>query len=118
MLELMKKDIKPKDIMSAKAFENAMVLIMATGGSTNAVLHYIAMARSVGRLVVGGWICPGGLRGRVAWRQRGAAAAGPPGSPLTLPFPLPPAVRSAAGIPLTIEDFQRVSDPRISRTLC
>ncbi|HOO09805.1 MAG TPA: dihydroxy-acid dehydratase [Cyclobacteriaceae bacterium] len=45
---LLKKDIKPRDIMSAKAFENAMTLVMALGGSTNAVLHLIAMAKSVG----------------------------------------------------------------------
>uniref|UniRef100_A0A7S2V1Y3 dihydroxy-acid dehydratase n=1 Tax=Fibrocapsa japonica TaxID=94617 RepID=A0A7S2V1Y3_9STRA len=45
--ELMKKNITPKDIMTRQAFENAMVVIMATGGSTNAVLHLIAMAKSV-----------------------------------------------------------------------
>jgi dihydroxy-acid dehydratase len=45
---LLEKDIKPRDIMTRAAFENAMVLIMAVGGSTNAVLHLIAMARSVG----------------------------------------------------------------------
>ena len=45
---LLEKDIKPRDIMTRKAFENAMVLIMAVGGSTNAVLHLIAMARAVG----------------------------------------------------------------------
>lgn len=44
---LLEKDIKPKDIMTRKAFENAIVVIMALGGSTNAVLHLIAMARSV-----------------------------------------------------------------------
>ena len=44
---LLERDIKPRDIMTRAAFENAMVLIMATGGSTNAVLHLIAMARSV-----------------------------------------------------------------------
>ena len=44
---LLEKDIKPRDIMTRAAFENALVLIMATGGSTNAVLHLIAMARSV-----------------------------------------------------------------------
>ena len=44
---LLEKDIKPRDIMTRAAFENAMVIIMATGGSTNAVLHLIAMARSV-----------------------------------------------------------------------
>ena len=44
---LLEKNIKPRDIMTRAAFENAMVIIMATGGSTNAVLHLIAMARSV-----------------------------------------------------------------------
>lgn len=44
---LMEKDIKPKDIMTKKAFENAITLIMVLGGSTNAVLHLIAMAKSV-----------------------------------------------------------------------
>jgi dihydroxy-acid dehydratase len=45
---LLEKDIKPSDIMTKKAFENAMVVIMVLGGSTNAVLHMIAMADSVG----------------------------------------------------------------------
>jgi dihydroxy-acid dehydratase len=45
---LLEKDIKPRDIMTRAAFENAMVIVMALGGSTNAVLHLIAMARSVG----------------------------------------------------------------------
>ncbi|MBN8719492.1 MAG: dihydroxy-acid dehydratase [Sediminibacterium magnilacihabitans] len=44
---LMEKDIKPRDIMTRKAFENAMIVIMVLGGSTNAVLHLIAMAKSV-----------------------------------------------------------------------
>ena len=44
---LLEKDIKPKDIMTLKAFENAIRLIMIFGGSTNAVLHLIAMAKSV-----------------------------------------------------------------------
>jgi dihydroxy-acid dehydratase len=44
---LLEKDIKPSDIMTRKAFENAMVVIMVLGGSTNAVLHMIAMAKSV-----------------------------------------------------------------------
>lgn len=44
---LLEKDIKPSDIMTRKAFENAITLIIALGGSTNAVLHLIAMARSV-----------------------------------------------------------------------
>jgi dihydroxy-acid dehydratase len=45
---LLERDIKPRDIMTRAAFENAMVLTMAVGGSTNAVLHLLAMARSVG----------------------------------------------------------------------
>ena len=45
--KLLEKDIKPKDIMTRKAFENAIAVIMALGGSTNAVLHLIAMAKSV-----------------------------------------------------------------------
>ncbi|HEY4336527.1 MAG TPA: dihydroxy-acid dehydratase [Puia sp.] len=44
---LLEKDIKPKDIMTRKAFENAIVTIMVLGGSTNAVLHLIAMAKRV-----------------------------------------------------------------------
>jgi dihydroxy-acid dehydratase len=44
---LLEKDIKPRDIMTRKAFENAITVIMALGGSTNAVLHMIAIARSV-----------------------------------------------------------------------
>lgn len=47
ILNLLEKDIKPRDIMTRAAFENAMVLVMALGGSTNAVLHLIAMARAV-----------------------------------------------------------------------
>jgi dihydroxy-acid dehydratase len=45
---LLERDIKPRDIMTRRAFENAMVVTMVLGGSTNAVLHLIAMARSVG----------------------------------------------------------------------
>ncbi|MEY3220078.1 MAG: hypothetical protein RIT27_1435 [Pseudomonadota bacterium] len=44
---LLEKDIKPRDIMTRAAFENAIVVLMALGGSTNAVLHLIAMARAV-----------------------------------------------------------------------
>ncbi|MDQ2719587.1 MAG: dihydroxy-acid dehydratase [Bacteroidota bacterium] len=47
ILLLLEKDIKPKDIMTRKAFENAITLVMVLGGSTNAVLHLIAMAKSV-----------------------------------------------------------------------
>ncbi|HEU0064299.1 MAG TPA: dihydroxy-acid dehydratase, partial [Flavisolibacter sp.] len=46
--KLLEKDIKPKDIMTRKAFENAIAVIMVLGGSTNAVLHLLAMAKSVG----------------------------------------------------------------------
>ena len=45
---LLERDIKPSDIMTRKAFENALTIIVALGGSTNAVLHMIAMAHSVG----------------------------------------------------------------------
>lgn len=44
---LLTKDIKPRDILTRTAFENAIALIMALGGSTNAVIHLIAMAKSV-----------------------------------------------------------------------
>jgi dihydroxy-acid dehydratase len=47
ILNCMEKDIKPRDVMTREAFENAMTIIMAVGGSTNAVMHLIAMARSV-----------------------------------------------------------------------
>jgi len=45
---LLEKDLKPRDIMTTKAFENAITIVMILGGSTNAVLHLIAMAKSVG----------------------------------------------------------------------
>jgi dihydroxy-acid dehydratase len=45
---LLEKDIKPSDIMTRQAFENAIVVVMVLGGSTNAVLHLIAIAKSVG----------------------------------------------------------------------
>lgn len=48
MYQLLKKDIKPRDIMTRKAFENALTIIVILGGSTNAVLHLMAMAHSVG----------------------------------------------------------------------
>jgi len=44
---LLEHDIKPRDIMTREAFENALVMVIALGGSTNAVLHLIAMARAV-----------------------------------------------------------------------
>jgi dihydroxy-acid dehydratase len=45
---LLERDIKPRDIMTRRAFENAITLVMAVGGSTNSVLHLLAVARSVG----------------------------------------------------------------------
>ncbi|KAK6437112.1 dihydroxy-acid dehydratase ilv3 [Oleoguttula sp. CCFEE 5521] len=45
---LLKEDIRPSDILTRQAFENAMILVNITGGSTNAVLHLIAIAHSVG----------------------------------------------------------------------
>lgn len=43
---LLEKDIKPRDILTRQAFENAITMVMALGGSTNAVLHLIAMAKA------------------------------------------------------------------------
>lgn len=48
LLDLLKMDLKPRDIITPKSLRNAMVVVMALGGSTNAVLHFIAIARSVG----------------------------------------------------------------------
>ncbi|KAA8549663.1 hypothetical protein F0562_001319 [Nyssa sinensis] len=48
LLELIKMDLKPRDIITPRSLRNAMVMVMALGGSTNAVLHLIAIARSVG----------------------------------------------------------------------
>ncbi|KAL7081341.1 hypothetical protein ACP275_14G033900 [Erythranthe tilingii] len=48
LLDLLKLDLKPRDIITPKSIRNAMVMVMALGGSTNAVLHLIAIARSVG----------------------------------------------------------------------
>lgn len=45
--QLLVKDLKPKDILTKKSFENAIVLTMALGGSTNAVLHLIAIAKAI-----------------------------------------------------------------------
>jgi len=47
VVNLLKKDIKPSDVMTKKAFENAITLIITLGGSTNAVLHLIAMADAI-----------------------------------------------------------------------
>src|SRR4029434_5294080 len=44
LVEAIKNDLKPRDIITSKSIENAIALVMATGGSTNAVLHYLAIA--------------------------------------------------------------------------
>ncbi|MFP5358760.1 MAG: dihydroxy-acid dehydratase [Gammaproteobacteria bacterium] len=46
LVEAIKRDLKPRDIVTRKAIENAMALVMATGGSTNAVLHFLAIAHA------------------------------------------------------------------------
>src|SRR5690625_6005363 len=46
VLNLLEKDIKPSDIMTREAFENAITVVIALGGSTNAVLHLLAMAHT------------------------------------------------------------------------
>ena len=48
LMEAVKKDLKPRDIITRKSIENAVALVMATGGSTNAVLHYLAIAHAAG----------------------------------------------------------------------
>ena len=48
IMNLLEKDLKPSDIMTKKAFENAITVVIALGGSTNAVLHLLAMAHAVG----------------------------------------------------------------------
>ena len=46
LVEAIKKDLKPRDIITRKSIENAVTVLMATGGSTNAVLHYLAIAHA------------------------------------------------------------------------
>jgi len=48
IMKLLEKDIKPSDIMTRKSFENAITVVITLGGSTNAVLHLLAMAHSIG----------------------------------------------------------------------
>jgi dihydroxy-acid dehydratase len=48
LMQAVKNDLKPRDIVTRKSIENAVSLIMATGGSTNAVLHFLAIAHSAG----------------------------------------------------------------------
>ena len=48
IMNLLESDIKPSDIMTREAFENAITVVIALGGSTNAVLHLLAIAHSIG----------------------------------------------------------------------
>ncbi len=48
LIEAIRKNIRPRDIITRKAIENAVAMVMATGGSTNAVLHYLAIAAAAG----------------------------------------------------------------------
>jgi dihydroxy-acid dehydratase len=48
VMELLRRDLRPSQILTVKAFENAIASVAATGGSTNAVLHFLAMAREAG----------------------------------------------------------------------
>ena len=48
LVEAVKADLKPRDIVTRKSIENAVAVIMATGGSTNAVLHFLAIAHAAG----------------------------------------------------------------------
>jgi dihydroxy-acid dehydratase len=48
LVEAIRNDLKPRDIITRKSIENAIALVMATGGSTNAVLHYLAIAAAAG----------------------------------------------------------------------
>ena len=48
LVEAIQRDLKPRDIITRKSIENAVALVMATGGSTNAVLHYLAIAQAAG----------------------------------------------------------------------
>ncbi|HET9274074.1 MAG TPA: dihydroxy-acid dehydratase, partial [Methyloceanibacter sp.] len=48
LMEAVRNDLKPRDIITRKSIENAVALVMATGGSTNAILHYLAIAAAAG----------------------------------------------------------------------
>ncbi|WP_410923885.1 dihydroxy-acid dehydratase, partial [Pseudomonas aeruginosa] len=48
LVEAVKKDLKPRDIVTRESIENAVAVIMAIGGSTNAVLHFLAIAHAAG----------------------------------------------------------------------
>src|SRR3989454_8846638 len=48
LIDAIRKNIRPRDINTRKSIENAVAMVMATGGSTNAVLHYLAIAAAAG----------------------------------------------------------------------
>jgi len=48
VMDLLRRGVCPKDILTRQAFENAMISVMASGGSTNSVLHLLALAREAG----------------------------------------------------------------------
>jgi dihydroxy-acid dehydratase len=54
LVKAIEKDLKPRDIINRKSLENAVALVMATGGSTNAVLHFLAIAKAAGEQVDAG----------------------------------------------------------------
>lgn len=85
ILELLKMDLKPQDIITEKSLRNAMVVVMALGGSTNAVLHLIAIAR---------WVsCLSSMASVFVWPSFNSSLS----------------CRSV-GLQLTLDDFQKVSD--------
>ncbi|MEI2397614.1 dihydroxy-acid dehydratase domain-containing protein, partial [Paenibacillus phytohabitans] len=49
LCELVRRDIRPRDIMTAEAMENAITVTMASGGSTNAIIHLVAISQRLGR---------------------------------------------------------------------
>ena len=112
----MKRDIKPRDIMTRAAFENAMVIVMATGGSTNAGEPRLGALGGVG---LGGaaWEAGAGLRVQLRCpRSLPGCQPSQPACPPRRPPPAPFAVlhliamARACGLELTLDDFQRVSD--------
>ena len=73
MFKLLEMDLKPRDIMTKGAFENAIRMVMVTGGSTNAVLHLIAMSRSTRNPET--YLLVGESMGRAMVRMLGGKAA-------------------------------------------
>ena len=89
LVEAIKNDLKPRDIITRKSIENAVALVMATGGSTNAVLHYLAIAHAAGVK----WTIDDFER----MRQQGAGAVRPQALRALRRGRFPPRRRRAAG---------------------